>query len=543
MTASSFTDERSEPSRSHSTHTRTHRHPRHYYSTINRDPTHRISSNVIKILKRLEKNNELTRRERLDLTISDPICPQMYGLPKIHKEGIPLRPIVCFIGSPTYDISAMLSRILQPLVEHSSRRIKNSAQLCDILRAVHLEESERLVSYDVINLFGSVPTTEAVQLAITRLRSDASLSTRTKLSIESIGELLKLCMGETYFKCFSTCFKSSTCPMGSPLSPVMCEIVMQELEEKVLRRFPTGVRVFLRYVDDCFSIVESNTEERLFNELNSVHPDIKFTKEMETNGRISMLDVAIERRGTKMVTSVFRKATNTNLLLNFESSHPPHVKTGIVKCFVARARKVCDPDRLHEEMSFLQRIFTENGYPRNVVCNMNGAINKERRAVNRERTVFLPYCKGISERISRVCKKYNYETIFKPCSSLKNCLTKVKQQEEQCGAVYRVNCKDCRQFYIGETSRKILTREKEHRRDIKNIDYKSAVAQHTHEMGHEPSFPAEQVTIERNWMRRRIKEAIYISNNQDRVYNRDRGLEFSAIWNSVLFKHSRQFNL
>ena len=32
---------------------------------------------------------------------SDGLCPRFYGLPKIHKPGIPLRPIVSFVKSPT----------------------------------------------------------------------------------------------------------------------------------------------------------------------------------------------------------------------------------------------------------------------------------------------------------------------------------------------------------------------------------------------------------------------------------------------------------
>ena len=47
---------------------------------------------------------------------SDGLCPRFYGLPKIHKPGIPLRPIVSFVNSPTYAISGYLARILSPVV-------------------------------------------------------------------------------------------------------------------------------------------------------------------------------------------------------------------------------------------------------------------------------------------------------------------------------------------------------------------------------------------------------------------------------------------
>ena len=42
---------------------------------------------------------------------SDGLCPRFYGLPKIHKPGIPLTPIVSVVNSPTYAISGYLARI------------------------------------------------------------------------------------------------------------------------------------------------------------------------------------------------------------------------------------------------------------------------------------------------------------------------------------------------------------------------------------------------------------------------------------------------
>ena len=42
--------------------------------------------------------------------------PYFYGLPKIHKEQVPLHPIVSTIGSPTYTLAKHLATILLPIV-------------------------------------------------------------------------------------------------------------------------------------------------------------------------------------------------------------------------------------------------------------------------------------------------------------------------------------------------------------------------------------------------------------------------------------------
>ena len=54
--------------------------------------------------------------------------PLLYGLPKIHKPEIPLRPIVSFVNSRTYALSKHLVSILSPsLVRKSPLHVRNSA--------------------------------------------------------------------------------------------------------------------------------------------------------------------------------------------------------------------------------------------------------------------------------------------------------------------------------------------------------------------------------------------------------------------------------
>ena len=47
------------------------------------------------------------------------VPPKFYGLPKVHKRGIPLRPIVSSRRSISYEVAKELARILKPLVGSS----------------------------------------------------------------------------------------------------------------------------------------------------------------------------------------------------------------------------------------------------------------------------------------------------------------------------------------------------------------------------------------------------------------------------------------
>ena len=72
------------------------------YSRLRKDPTTTVETRVTRLLKKWEKDEHITKKFRLRLQPQCSTPPQLYGLPKIHKEGVPLRPIGSTSGSPTY---------------------------------------------------------------------------------------------------------------------------------------------------------------------------------------------------------------------------------------------------------------------------------------------------------------------------------------------------------------------------------------------------------------------------------------------------------
>jgi len=66
------------------------------YTTLTTDPTDSIERKTTVLLKK----SSLTEETRRQLGPAGSRPPRLYGLPKIHKEGVPLRPIVSNIGAP-----------------------------------------------------------------------------------------------------------------------------------------------------------------------------------------------------------------------------------------------------------------------------------------------------------------------------------------------------------------------------------------------------------------------------------------------------------
>ena len=68
-----------------------------------------------------------------------------------------------------------------------------------------------------------------------------------------------------------------------------------------------------------------------------------------------------------MSTSVYWKPTNTDHYILFSSHHHPHVLTGVVRCMRDRALQVCDENHRQQELHYLEKVFTANGFPTKLV--------------------------------------------------------------------------------------------------------------------------------------------------------------------------------
>ena len=80
--------------------------------------------------------------------------------------------------------------------------------------------------------------------------------------------------------------------------------------------------------------------------LNSFHPNIEFTYETKINSKIAFLDVLLPREGQNIITTVYRKVTNSDIYLNWDSFCPHRWKRGTLKSLVQRAHLICSTEDL-----------------------------------------------------------------------------------------------------------------------------------------------------------------------------------------------------
>ena len=166
--------------------------------------------------------------------------PKFYGLPKIHKTNIPFRPIVSSRGSVTYGVAKVLAKILKPLVGKYPHHRQSTKDFVDMVSKVTLQPGECLCSYDVTALFTSVPVHPALDIIRELLEQDTTLWDRTTLSVQNIIELLGFCLHNTYFSFQNKIYEQvEGVAMGSPVSPIVANLYMENFEKKVLNTTST----------------------------------------------------------------------------------------------------------------------------------------------------------------------------------------------------------------------------------------------------------------------------------------------------------------
>ena len=266
---------------------------RNTYSILKSDPTAKTQRGLNAKLLFLKKSNIISKATYEKLYSSDGKSPRFYGLPKIHKPEIPLRPIVSFVNSHTYGVSSFLAKILSPVVGNTEYTVKNSCHFAEFVRGKILKADQVLISFDVVSLFTNIPVDLAIKVAIKIVRQDGTLLQRTcacrrQGPVEDIIDLLSFCLNTTYFV-FEGCYYQQVfeTAMGSPVSAVIANLVMEDVEQRALASVPVSLSFWKRFIDDVISAVSRNEIDILLQHLNSIEPSIHpFTVEPEINGHL-----------------------------------------------------------------------------------------------------------------------------------------------------------------------------------------------------------------------------------------------------------------
>ena len=142
-------------------------------------------------------------------------------------------------------------------------------------------------------------------------------------------------------------------------------------------------------------------------------------------------------------------------------------------------------------------------------------------------TAYLPYVEGTTDKLGRLLRKRNINTVFSAKSKISSFFPKTRSSNNKLDnpGVYSIPC-DCGEVYIGQTGRNVSTRVKEHFSHMKHQhEDKSAVAEHHWKTGHKIQLDQTKILVKENrFWPRLYREAIEIHKNPQN-FNRDNEVE------------------
>ena len=112
--------------------------------------------------------------------------------------------------------------------------------------------------------------------------------------------------------------------------------------------------VYCRYADDIFLVVDDFYQVTKLKETFEYDSKLTFTVELEVRKQLPFIDTLLARSNGIITTSVFKKATNTDECLNYDSLCPDNYKIAVIKKILHRSFSICSTRKLfHEELIML----------------------------------------------------------------------------------------------------------------------------------------------------------------------------------------------
>ena len=501
------------------------------------NPLNALVSDTNKFVWQLRISDKISQSEYFTLRCSNGVMPRFYGLPKVHKANVPLRPIVSFVNSPTYNLSKFLCKIISPLLKNTYT-VNNSVEFTNLIRDQIVGPNEVFVSFDVVSLFTSVPTDQALDCVLQLLLNDDTLQERTALSISDIKAGLEICFKATIFTYNNTNYRQIFgLPMGSCISPVLSNIFMEHIEQLALSTFHTPPTLWCRYVDDTFCILDSRETENFQSHLNTICSHIQFTKEEEVESSLPFLDVLVSHSNNVISTKIYKKPTHTDRYLQYSSHHPKQQKLAITHTLHHKiSSHITDPTEAEKARKDVCLTLHANGYPYKHTYPPKPKPLLDSPTFTGYTS--LPYIQGTTEKIRRVLSKIGVKVAMKPVRTIGHIIPSPKDpispDEINC-LVYEIPCNDCDFVYIGQTKRNLNTRLREHQRAIRQQKPEnSALCEHVMETDHLIGWSnARILKVETNYFKRLTAESWFI-HSHPKVLNRSDGESLPVIYRSLL---------
>jgi len=161
---------------------------------------------------------------------------------------------------------AILHNIIKYNVPEAKISVGNSFKLVKSLNGKTLDSAHILASLDVVSLFTNVPVENIYEAISNRWQM---IERDTAIPKKEFILALKLILESTFFSFDNIIYKQIFgTPMGSPLSPIVADLVLQDLEISAMNKLPSYLPLYYRYVDDILLAAPVDQLDRILEVFN-----------------------------------------------------------------------------------------------------------------------------------------------------------------------------------------------------------------------------------------------------------------------------------
>ena len=148
--------------------------------------------------------------------------------------------------------------------------------------------------------------------------------------------------------------------MGSPPAPHLANGWMSQYDNTL----QGTSSLYTRYMDDILTENHKDLTSSRLSDANSLHSNLRFTLERETNGGLSFLDMRVINNNGALESTWYTKPTDTGLIMNYHALAPKKYKHSVVSGFVHRIYRACSSwHNFHDSLEKAKTILLNNQYP------------------------------------------------------------------------------------------------------------------------------------------------------------------------------------
>ena len=288
---------------------------------------------------------------------------RMYGLPKIRKLNVSLRPILYMVGSVQHELAKWLVELLDPVLQsYSGCSVSDSFLFALIIRQPpRCVDTEFLVSFDISSLLTNIPLDESISICTDYLYRCYSRPTPFPEHIFIV--LMELDPKSVSFSFNDTTYRQvDGTSMGSLMDPLLANVFVGFLEEQLFNN------VHKPYCDVCYvtlaCFLSRNEALKSFHCLNGFHSFRTFTMEEEKDNMLPFLNVLVGEGLSSFTTSLYLKPTFTGLYTSWDSFVLKSSKINLVKCLTYRVLMIFSKSRIGAEIKKDHWYLSEKRIPR-----------------------------------------------------------------------------------------------------------------------------------------------------------------------------------